>query len=278
MIIEKAVDKAKKLKNNQNYFLKDGNTNDKSLNVQNSLTQLSSKSRSVELDQKYIAARGCLTKSSSFSEIESYKILRTRLHQCLIKNNWNSLIITSASDMEGKTLTAINLAFSFSEHYHQTVLLVDCDLRKQNIYKYLGYSQSFNLVDHLLDKVPLSDVMVRLKKKNISVISGKRTVDSGTEILCSSEMTRLFEEFKNRYDDRIIIYDLPPVLLLADAIASTSWIDSILFVVQYGKTLLKDVQKSIKLLPKEKFLGFVINRSKLSENGYYRYGLPDGKK
>ena len=135
-------------------------------------------------------------------------------------------MITSAFDSEGKTLTAINLAFAFSKHYEQTVLLVDCDLRKQNIYKYLGYSSRLNLVDYLFDNVPLSDVMVRLNNEKIVVISGERTVDSGAELLGSSQMINLFNQFKNRYNDRIIIFDLPPVLLLADALAASSWIDS----------------------------------------------------
>jgi non-specific protein-tyrosine kinase len=271
MIIEKAVDKAKKSVDNRIFFLKDENTEAKPAEEQDSSKQVSSNSRVVEIDQDDIATRACLTERSSFGVIESYNILRTRLHQRLIENNWNSLMVTSASDTEGKTLTAINLAISFSKHYHQTVLLVDCDLRKQNIYRYLGYSQSYNLVDHLLDQVPLSDVMVRLKNYNMSVISGKKTVDSGAEILGSSQMTRLFQELKNRYNDRIIIYDLPPILLLADAIACTSWIDSILFVVQYGKTSFQDIQKSLDRLPIKKFLGFVINRSKADNNKYDKY-------
>ena len=234
-------------------------------------TQVCPTCRLVELDQEYIYSQRCISDISNPGEIESYKILRTRLHQRMIESNWNSLMITSARDMEGKTLTAINLALSFSKHYHHTVLLVDCDFRKQNVYKYLGYSQRLNLIDHLIDKVPLNDVMVRLGKEKIVVISGERTVDSGAELLSSSQMIKLFDELKNRYKDRIIIFDLPPVLLLADALASTTWVDCILMVVQFGKTSIKDVQKSLDCLPKSKFLGFTINRSKIHKNGYYKY-------
>jgi len=271
MIIEKAVNKAKKTGSNLDYFLKSEITKEAPENKIISETQHSVTSRVVEIDEEYIASQGCLSKISDFKVIESYKILRTRLDQSMLEKNSRSLMITSAFDTEGKTLTAINLAFSFSKHYHQTVLLVDCDLRKQNIYKYLGYSSVLNLVDYLVDDVPLSDVMIRLKNKNITIISGERTVEYGAELLSSSQMINLFNQFKNRYNDRIIIFDLPPVLLLADAIASSSWIDSILFVVQFGKTSFKDIKKSIDRLPRNKFLGFVINRSQTADNGYDKY-------
>ena len=271
MIIEKAVDKAKKLEKNIDYFFKEDIPESFSSSQHSPHTKINRTSRLVNLNHEFTCSRGCLGEYSETREIESYKILRTRLHQCMLKNNWNSLMVTSAYDKEGKTLTAINLALSFAKHYQQTVLLVDCDLRKQNIYKYFGYSSRLNLVDHLIDDVPLSDVMVRLNNEKIVVISGERTLDSGAELLSSSQMINLFNQLKNRYNDRIIIFDLPPVLLVADAIASSSWIESILFVVRFGKTSFKAVQNSLNRLPKEKLLGFVVNRSKALIDEYDKY-------
>ena len=125
MIIEKALDKAKKTDNKLNFQLKTENSKKTSVNSLTPETQRSKKSRIVDIDQEFICSQGCLSKHSDSIKIESYKILRTRLYQCMTEKNWKSLMITSAYDAEGKTLTAINLAFSFSKHYNQTVLLVD---------------------------------------------------------------------------------------------------------------------------------------------------------
>lgn len=229
------------------------------------------RSRSLELDQCSIEGHRCLSEASGPEEIESYKILRTRLHHHMQSDGMKTLMVTSPCAGDGKTLTAINLAFSFAKFYHQTVLLVDCDLRRQNIHKSLGYADSPNLIDHLLDHVPLSDTMVRVGDEKLVVISGPRTLEGSAELLGSPQMMDLVDEVKNRYQDRIIIFDLPPILFTADAMAFEPLVDGILIVVAFGKTSMKDVQKAVDGLPREKILGFALNRSRISTNGYYNY-------
>jgi non-specific protein-tyrosine kinase len=229
------------------------------------------KSRSVELDPCVIEDHRCLGDLSKPEEVESYKILRTRLHQQMKHKGSKTLMITSPSAGDGKTLTAINLAFSFAKHYHQTVLLVDCDFRKQNIHKTLGYDDGPNLIDYLLDGVPLADTMVRMGNEKLVTISGNRTIQGSAELLGSPQMMELVREIKERYQDRIIIFDLPPVLFTADAMAFEPLVDAILMVVASGKTSMKDVQKAVEGLPREKILGYAMNRSNVHTNGYYKH-------
>jgi non-specific protein-tyrosine kinase len=124
----------------------------------------------------------------------------------------------------------------------------------------------------MVDEVPLDKTMVRLGNEKIVVISGERTVESGTELLGSARMSNIVKELKHRYKDRIIIFDSPPVLFASDALVTAAWVDCVLFVVDYGKTSLKDVQKSLNGFPIDKVMGFVLNRGKLPKNNYYNYG------
>ncbi len=228
-------------------------------------------SRSLDLDQCSIGGHRCLSEASAPEEIESYKILRTRLHHRMKSEGMKTLMITSPCSGDGKTLTAINLAFSFAKHYHQTVLLVDCDFRRQSIHKTLGYDGGPNLIDHLVDNVPLSEAMVRIGNEKLVVISGARTLEGSAELLGSPQMKDLVHEIKHRYQDRIIIFDLPPVLFTADAMAFEPWVDGILMVVRCGMTQMNDVQKAINGLPRKKILGFTLNRSNLHLSRYYKY-------
>ena len=86
------------------------------------------------------------------------------------------------------------------------------------------------------------------------------TVQESTEIMGSSRMRRLVEEVGGRYADRLVIFDTPPVLSGADAIVFASLVDSVIMVIDYGKTSMKAVSKAVELLPRDKLLGFVLNR------------------
>ena len=227
--------------------------------------------RTLELDKEFITCHRCLSEASTPKEIESYKILRTRIHHRMKANHWRTVMITSPGAGEGKTLTAVNLAISFAKAYDQTVLLVDCDFRRQSIHKCLGYADSPNLIDHILDQVPLQDTMVRIGGQDLVVISGERVVMDSAEILGSPQMMHLVGEMKNRYKDRIILFDLPPVLYNADSLAFAPWVDGILIVVSAGKTSMKELKTALNGLPWEKFLGYAFNRSTISTNGYYKY-------
>jgi non-specific protein-tyrosine kinase len=180
-------------------------------------------------------------------------------------------MITSAMPGEGKTLTAINLAFVFAREFNQTVLLVDSDLRQQKIHRCLGLPNGAGLADYLLDDRPLKDLIVWPGVERLTVISGGRTIRESTELIGSPKMKDLVAEMKSRYDDRYVFFDVPPLLSGADALAFAPFVSAILMVVQAGRTSIQHVQKALDLLPKDKFLGFVLNRQK-KKSGMPGYG------
>lgn len=226
-------------------------------------------SRSVELDLSVLEANRCVAFCGEAPEADPYRVLRTRIMHRRQGSSCNSIMVTSAVPGEGKTLTAINLAVTFAREFSQTVLLVDCDLRRQNIHQVLGYRSDKGVVDYLLNDEPLAELIVWPGIEKLTVISGGRIMNDSSELLASPRMQRLVEEMKHRYPERLIIFDLPPVLAGADALAFASLADFVLMVVLAERTSGKDVQKAVSLLPQEKVLGMVLNRGNSGGRKYY---------
>ncbi len=255
---------------NENYQIKDiaaapggsvsGNAK---TNITEWIPPVYSQSKSIRLDLKNAIENRCVCIKENSPEIDYYKVLRTQIQQRTKEKNLNTVMVTSVNPGEGKTLTSINLAVTFARELNQTVLLVDCDLKQQTIYKRLGFSGEKGLIDYLVDNKPLKDLIIWPGIEKLTLLSGGRAIQDSSELLGSPRMAALVAEMKTRYADRYIFFDVPSVLVGADVIAFTSLVDSIILVVEAGITSLNDVKKALELLPKEKFLGFVFNRQKL---------------
>jgi non-specific protein-tyrosine kinase len=216
-------------------------------------------SRHVKLNPQILADNRCVGYQHEAPELEFYRVLRTHILQ-QTGGKGNTVMVTSANPGEGKTLTAINLSFTFAREFKQTALLVDCDLRRQQIHERLGYSSDKGLADYLIDDAPFPDLMVWPGVEKLTVISGGKNVKDSSELLGSLGMKNLVSDMKTRYPDRYVFFDVPPLLTSADSLAFAPLVDYVLIVVQAGKTSLQDVNKALKLLPSEKILGLVMNR------------------
>ena len=230
-----------------------------------------SDSTRVKLDHECLLDNRCICISPDAPELESYKVLRTKIQQLTKEKGWNTVMVTSAEAGEGKTFTAVNLALTFARAYNQTVLLVDCDFRSQNVQKMMGFKSNAGLIDYLVDKRPLNEFIIWPGIDKMTVISGGRTFEDSSELLDSPRMKNLVNELKTRYDDRYIIFDVPPLLGTADALALTPYVDSIVMVVEEGKTAMRNVRKAVEAIPKDKFLGFVLNKQKKGSSQYRSY-------
>lgn len=193
---------------------------------------------------------------------DSYKILRTQVLQRLNENDWNVLAVTSPGEDEGKTITAINLAISLAMEVSYTVLLVDANLRHPSIHEQLGLPAGKGLSDYLLDDVPLPELLVHPENlEHVVILPGGRAVQNSAELLNSPKMVQLVEELKNRYPSRIVIFDLPPVLSAADALAFAPYVDAALLVLEEGRTAQEDARRAVELLDCTNVLGTVLNKA-----------------
>lgn len=226
-------------------------------------------SREVKLDPKLISENRIVCMFPDSPEIDFYKVLRTQILNRTRHKDWNMIMVTSVNPNEGKTLTSINLSITFAKQYNQTVLLVDADLMRQNIHKYLGFDSDSGLIDYLLGTQPLKDFIIWPGIDKYTIISGGRTILDSAELLGSPRMQSLIDEMKTRYKDRYIFFDTPPILGGADAIVLATMVDCVILVVEEGKTSMNDIHKALQLIPNEKFLGFVLNRQKKPMLTYY---------
>ena len=218
------------------------------------------KSSQVLFDQGALVENKCVCITPGAAEIEQYKVLRAQIMQKSKDKGWNTLMVTSAKPGEGKTLTAINLAITLAREFNQTVLLVDCDLGKQDIHKRFGYQSDRGLADFLLNECSLDEIISWPGVEKLTIISGGQTIHNATELLGSPQMKSIVAEMKERYPDRYIIFDLPSLLEGADAITFAPLVDGILIVTQAGRNTTKEINKTLELIPREKVLGFVLNR------------------
>jgi len=176
---------------------------------------------------------------------EQYKILRTNMETLRKEKGYKSFVITSSINGEGKTVTSINLAISMAQGFtSKSVLLIDADMRKSKVAKYLGLENSPGLSDILRGKVTVQDVIVSPDIENLTVIPAGKSLKNAAELLDSKKMESFLKEAKAKYD--YIFIDTPPIMPLTDACIIGPKIDGVIMVVQAGRTQ-RDIVKSAKL-------------------------------
>ena len=188
-----------------------------------------------------------------------YRSMRAQVLQALDQRRKTTLGITSATHGEGKTLTAINLAIAMAMDVKHTVLLVDADLRTPAIARYLGLQPTVGLSDYLTGQAEMADCLLRSHIERISILPERNNVGNSAELLASPRMLRLATELKERYPDRIVIYDLPPLLPGGDAIGFLPSVEATLLVVRDGMTRTTDLTRATELLSDRNLIGMVLN-------------------
>lgn len=219
----------------------------------------------VLLDNRLIAA------IPGHEHKDAYRMLRTRVLQAMRENRWTSLAITGPASGCGKTLTAINLAISLAMEVNHTVLLVDLDLRKPSVHEYFGYRPESGLSDYLLHDVPIRQMLFTPSIERLVVLPGREEVQNSSEMLRSPKMLALVEEIKNRYPDRLVVFDLPPILAADDALAFAPYTDAMLMVAEAGGTSRDDLQKALDVLKSVPVIGTVLNKAHAPRGGYGYY-------
>jgi capsular exopolysaccharide synthesis family protein len=199
---------------------------------------------------------------------EQYRRLAATLHHEQSATGVKVIMITSAVPGEGKTLTAANLALTFSESYQRSVLLIDADLRRPSQHTVFSINNSTGLSDGL--ESPAERAMkVRKISEHLSVLPAGPPTSDPMAGLTSPRMHQLLEQVRGMFD--WIIIDTPPVGLLTDAKLLTSFADGTILVVQAGQTPYPIVNKSLAALGQEKLIGVVLNRAERAALGAHHY-------
>lgn len=202
--------------------------------------------------------------------VDTFRILRTQVLHRLATDGHSTLAITSPNRGAGKTMTSVSLAISLARRVANTVLLVDLDLRRPSVHKYFSIEPQKGLSEYLLNGTQFASCLVHPGVERLVILPAGSIVHSSSELLSTPKMVDLVDEVKGRYPDRIVIYDLPPLLVTDDAIAFLHHVDGCILVIEDGKTRKGDVRRSLELLEGFNLIGTVLNKSKeVSGIAYY---------
>ena len=224
--------------------------------------------RSIDIDPEVLQRNRVITGLENDAVTTAYKMLRTQVLHRMTIQGWTSLAITSAGAGEGKTLTSINLAISLAREVNHTVLLVDADLRRPSISRYFGYTPKFGLCDYLLDNIELSETLFNPGIERLVILPGGNPLPNSSELLSAPKMVNLAEELKTRYSERLVLFDVPPLLMADDLLAFSPNVDAALLVVHEGKTRKDELRRSMELLEEMNLVGTVLNNVKQAPPPY----------
>lgn len=187
----------------------------------------------------------------------------------------NLIMVSSSVQGEGKTFTSLNLAISITLELDSAVLLVDADVAKPGLSKTLGVEDKPGLIEHLVDRRnDLSGMLLRTDIPTLTVLPAGQKHKLSTELLASANMKRLVGELANRYSDRIVLFDSPPLLETSEASVLASLMGQVVIVVEYETTSRVTVKAALSQLEDTDNAYLILN--KCEENSYsgkngYRY-------
>lgn len=202
---------------------------------------------------------------------ESYRVLRTNIHFAAVDAPVRTILVTSSNPGEGKTTTAVNLAFAMAVDGKQ-VILVDTDLRRPSVHKLLSLPHTPGLTDVLLGHATLEDTLLENEDMpNFVVLTAGSTPPNPSELLNSRTFRNLVDDLMARAD--IVIFDSPPVLVASDSPILASQMDGTVLVVETGSTKKGAARQTVKLLHQARanVLGVAFNRMNAKTGGGYGY-------
>ncbi|WP_229217623.1 XrtA-associated tyrosine autokinase [Massilia forsythiae] len=243
-----------------------------------------SSTRRIELDLARMRDQGMVTAAGGRTRLlEDFRVIkRPLLQRAFVKRApgdkpANLIMVTSSLPGEGKTYTSINLAMSIAMELDHTVLLVDADVARPSVLRTLGLPQQRGLMDMLVDdSVDMADVMLRTNVDTLTILPAGTSTPHATEFLASSAMTNLVHEIANRYSDRIVIFDSPPLLLTSESRVLASHMGQIVMVVEAQTTTQHAVKEALQRLEGFPNVNLIYNKTRefpgIEETYDYHYG------
>jgi protein-tyrosine kinase len=240
--------------------------------------------KKVELDLNRMRDMGMVTAAGGRTLlVEDFRIIKRPLIKRAFAERsdhtppGNLIMITSSLPGEGKTYCAINLAMSIAMELDHTVLLIDADVARPSVLRTLGLPAQRGLMDILLDdKLELADVMLRTNVDTLSILPAGTSTPRATELLASQTMSTFVYEIANRYPDRIVIFDSPPLLLTSEAHVLATHMGQIVLVVESETTTQHAVKESLRQLEGCSNVNIIYNKTRefpgIEETYDYHYG------
>jgi len=202
---------------------------------------------------------------------EAYRVLRTNILFAGRKDeSQTTFSVVSGGAGEGKTTTMFNLAVVFAQ-MGDRILIVDSDLRRPSMHRYLKVSNNIGLTNYLLGQATIDEVIQTTEIPTLHFIPSGKLPSSSMGILSSAKMKEFVAEMKSRYD--YVFLDAPPIMGVSDATVLASMVDMCVLVVQYRKYPQMMTQRAKEMVTKVggELVGVVLNNINISQDSYYYY-------
>lgn len=185
--------------------------------------------------------------------------------------------VTSSLPGEGKTFAAGNLAVAISQGLDEYVLLVDMDMRNSRLNKVFGFHENPpGLSEHLAEGTPLEELLLKSSLPKLTVLTAGTKVQNPAELISSKRMKTFVEEVKNRYPDRYVIIDSPPIEMAPESLVIANEVDGVFLMVLKASTPRDTVASSLERLKQEKVFGIIFNGDLKSKKYYQAYKAGKG--
>ncbi len=239
----------------------------------------------LKIDLERLQQEGYITPDTLDSiKAEEFRIIKRPLLQnafgkgAVTVADGNMIMVTSSLPDEGKTYISLSLAMSIALEMDKTVLLVDCDVINPSLSRLLEVNEKVGLTNYLHDSdVSLEDIILNTSIPRLRLLPSGSQHAQSNELLTSSRMSSLVSELSERYSDRVVLFDSPPLLLANQAVVISQLMGQIIVVVEAEKTPQNVVTEAVEKLDEEKVIGVVLNKArKSSGHNYYGayYGSP----
>ena len=204
---------------------------------------------------------------------EQYKILMTNVNSLYRGKGPRVLGVSSAIHGEGKTITCLNLAMSLAQAIHKPkILVIDADLRRGRMHKYLGVNHNIGLTEILTKKASIDDALFHIDIDNLTFLAAGSVPHNPVELLSSPRLKDILSDLRVRFDQ--IIIDTPPLIPVTDPGIIGTVTDGMLLVIQAGRTQRGVINRATELLNQAqvKILGHVLTNVEYHLPEYiYRY-------
>lgn len=204
-------------------------------------------------------------------EAAPFRMLRAQVLQRMRAREARTLGICSARDGEGKSTVAINLSICIARDVNYSVLLVDLDLHRPSLQRYLGLRPKAGLDSLLEGKADIDECLIQSGFDRLTLLPVRKPVPQSSDLLVSPKTAQLVHQLTNRHPNQITVFDLPPVLLTDDCLSFLPYLDACLFIAEEGKTTAPDVERALSLIGPDTVIGTVLNRVSSTASRHYYY-------
>lgn len=250
--------------------------------IQDSQKEKEQKTQQIErIDWEHLANLGFVSpsKNSNTTAQEEYRNIKRPLLNNAFGvgsigiNRSNLILVTSSVPGEGKTYSAINLALSIANERDKKVLLIDADVARPSVSKALGIKSSPGLIEYLESQtMDFSDIILKTNMPGLSIIPAGKQHRHSTELLTSNRMIQLAEQLSNRYPDRLVIFDSPPLLAATQGEVLAGLVGQVVLVIEAEGTPQSMVMASVSKLIFCDIVLLLLNKTKTTDVNHYGYG------